>query len=101
MSLLVVCMFQPKVSYHNGCIGVCLNDIFVRMYINSFVSFALQLQQSAGFYFRATLLVTVCLELLALFAAIGGVTGELLEQNAQALNQISANLQAFQVESYH
>lgn len=71
------------------------------MYINSFVSFALQLQCSVGFNFGATLLVTVCLELLALFAAIGGVTGELLEQNAQALNQISANLQAFQVESYH
>ena len=32
-----------------------------------------------------------------LFAAIGGPTGELLEQNAQALNQISANLQALQV----
>ncbi|KAK8556130.1 hypothetical protein V6N13_070199 [Hibiscus sabdariffa] len=30
--------------------------------------------------------------------AIGGVTGELLEQNAQALNQISANLASFQVQ---
>lgn len=71
------------------------------MYINSFVSFALQLQRYVGFNLGATLLVTVCLELFALFAAIGGVTGELLEQNAQALNQISANLQAFQVVSYH
>lgn len=34
---------------------------------------------------------------IMLFAAIGGPTGELLEQNAQALNQISANLQALQV----
>nr|XP_011466862.1 PREDICTED: uncharacterized protein LOC101313817 [Fragaria vesca subsp. vesca]XP_011466863.1 PREDICTED: uncharacterized protein LOC101313817 [Fragaria vesca subsp. vesca] len=32
------------------------------------------------------------------YKAIGGVTGELLEQNAQALNQISANLQAFQIQ---
>nr|KYP58423.1 hypothetical protein KK1_013830 [Cajanus cajan] len=31
-------------------------------------------------------------------AAIGGPTGELLEQNAQALNQISTNLSAFQVQ---
>ncbi|XP_075661952.1 uncharacterized protein LOC142631625 isoform X3 [Castanea sativa] len=31
------------------------------------------------------------------FKAIGGPTGELLEQNAQALNQISANLQALQI----
>ncbi|KAK4566580.1 hypothetical protein RGQ29_002735 [Quercus rubra] len=31
------------------------------------------------------------------FQAIGGPTGELLEQNAQALNQISANLQALQI----
>ncbi|KAK8510429.1 hypothetical protein V6N11_082468 [Hibiscus sabdariffa] len=31
------------------------------------------------------------------YRAIGGVTGELLEQNAQALNQISANLAAFQI----
>ncbi|XP_039038898.1 uncharacterized protein LOC120176548 [Hibiscus syriacus] len=30
--------------------------------------------------------------------AIGGVTGELLEQNAQALNQISVNLSAFQIQ---
>lgn len=32
-----------------------------------------------------------------LFAAIGGATGELLEQNAQALTQISANIANFQV----
>ncbi|KAK8663484.1 hypothetical protein V6N13_083301 [Hibiscus sabdariffa] len=32
------------------------------------------------------------------YRAIGGVTGELLEQNAQALNQISANLAAFQIQ---
>ncbi|XP_040370930.1 uncharacterized protein LOC112189033 isoform X1 [Rosa chinensis] len=32
------------------------------------------------------------------YKAIGGVTGELLEQNAQALNQISTNLQAFQIQ---
>ncbi|KAI4324337.1 hypothetical protein L6164_023884 [Bauhinia variegata] len=32
------------------------------------------------------------------FKAIGGPTGELLEQNAQALNQISANLSAFQIQ---
>ncbi|KAB1999440.1 hypothetical protein ERO13_D12G146150v2 [Gossypium hirsutum] len=31
------------------------------------------------------------------YRAIGGVTGELLEQNAHAFNQISANLAAFQV----
>ena len=31
------------------------------------------------------------------FAAIGGVTGQLLEQNAQALHQISANFAAFKV----
>ncbi|KAK7843878.1 hypothetical protein CFP56_011826 [Quercus suber] len=31
------------------------------------------------------------------FKAIGGPTGELLEQNAQALNQISVNLQALQI----
>ncbi|GMI71876.1 hypothetical protein like AT3G07565 [Hibiscus trionum] len=30
--------------------------------------------------------------------AIGGVAGELLEQNAQALNQISANLASFQIQ---
>lgn len=32
------------------------------------------------------------------FPAIGGVTGELLEQNAQMFNQISANFAAFQVK---
>ncbi|KAJ7947473.1 Histone H2A deubiquitinase (DUF3755) [Quillaja saponaria] len=32
------------------------------------------------------------------FKAIGGPTGELLEQNAHALNQISANLGAFQIQ---
>ncbi|KAI9079406.1 hypothetical protein K1719_038705 [Acacia pycnantha] len=32
------------------------------------------------------------------YKAIGGPTGELLEQNAQALNQISANLAAFQIQ---
>ncbi|KAK4766121.1 hypothetical protein SAY87_007763 [Trapa incisa] len=32
------------------------------------------------------------------FKAIGGPTGELLEQNAQIFNQISANLAAFQVQ---
>ncbi|KAE8694883.1 acetate--CoA ligase ACS [Hibiscus syriacus] len=32
------------------------------------------------------------------YRAISGVTGELLEQNAQALNQISANLAAFQIQ---
>ncbi|WVZ01101.1 hypothetical protein V8G54_027170 [Vigna mungo] len=32
------------------------------------------------------------------YTAIGGPTGELLEQNAQALNQISTNLSAFQVQ---
>jgi hypothetical protein len=32
-------------------------------------------------------------------AAIGGVTGELLKQNAQILNQISANLASFQVNT--
>ncbi|KAM0985968.1 hypothetical protein ACFX13_013430 [Malus domestica] len=32
------------------------------------------------------------------YKAIGGITGELLEQNAQALNQISANLSAFQIQ---
>nr|KJB79935.1 hypothetical protein B456_013G073300 [Gossypium raimondii] len=31
------------------------------------------------------------------YRAISGVTGELLEQNAHAFNQISANLAAFQV----
>ncbi|KAG5042452.1 hypothetical protein JHK87_006367 [Glycine soja] len=31
------------------------------------------------------------------YIAIGGPTGDLLEQNAQALNQISTNLSAFQV----
>ncbi|XP_021907170.1 uncharacterized protein LOC110821590 isoform X2 [Carica papaya] len=31
------------------------------------------------------------------FKAIGGVTGELLEQNAQMFNQISANFAAFQI----
>jgi hypothetical protein len=35
---------------------------------------------------------------ILLFAAIGGATGELLEQNAQALNQISANLSSLQVK---
>ena len=30
-------------------------------------------------------------------AAIGGSTGQLLEQNAQAFNQISANLASLQV----
>ncbi|KAG8481309.1 hypothetical protein CXB51_026091 [Gossypium anomalum] len=32
------------------------------------------------------------------YRAIGGVTGELLEQNAHAFNQISANLAAFQIQ---
>lgn len=32
-----------------------------------------------------------------LFADIGGTTGQMLEQNAQVFNQISANLAAFQV----
>ncbi|XP_057458110.1 uncharacterized protein LOC130748883 [Lotus japonicus] len=32
------------------------------------------------------------------YTAIGGPTSELLEQNAQALNQISANLSAFQIQ---
>ncbi|KAM1249146.1 hypothetical protein ACFX2G_032540 [Malus domestica] len=32
------------------------------------------------------------------YKAIGGIAGELLEQNAQALNQISANLAAFQIQ---
>ncbi|CAL0324060.1 unnamed protein product [Lupinus luteus] len=32
------------------------------------------------------------------YTAIGGSTGELLEQNAQALNQISANLSAFHIQ---
>ncbi|KAK8709533.1 hypothetical protein V6N13_060548 [Hibiscus sabdariffa] len=32
------------------------------------------------------------------FGAIGGVAGELLEQNAQALNQISENLASFKVQ---
>ncbi|XP_022761595.1 uncharacterized protein LOC111307725 [Durio zibethinus] len=32
------------------------------------------------------------------FTTIGGVTEELLEQNAQAFNQISANLAAFQIQ---
>ncbi|XP_031383467.1 uncharacterized protein LOC116197454 isoform X2 [Punica granatum] len=32
------------------------------------------------------------------YKAIGGPTGELLEQNAQAFNQISANLAAFQIQ---
>ncbi|MBA0708681.1 hypothetical protein Golax_023777 [Gossypium laxum] len=32
-----------------------------------------------------------------LYEAIGGVTGELFEQNAQMFNQISANFAAFQV----
>ncbi|XP_022722302.1 uncharacterized protein LOC111279605 [Durio zibethinus] len=32
------------------------------------------------------------------YKAIGGETGELLEQNAQAFNQISANLSAFQIQ---
>ncbi|XWS35310.1 hypothetical protein CRYUN_Cryun21dG0114900 [Craigia yunnanensis] len=32
------------------------------------------------------------------YRAIGGVTAELLEQNAQAFNQISANLSAFQIQ---
>ncbi|KAE9588123.1 putative Homeobox domain-containing protein [Lupinus albus] len=32
------------------------------------------------------------------YTAIGGTTGELLEQNAQALNQISANLSAFHIQ---
>lgn len=31
------------------------------------------------------------------FAAIGGATGQLLEQNAQALDQISANFAALKV----
>ncbi|KAL5133503.1 hypothetical protein HKD37_03G006819 [Glycine soja] len=31
------------------------------------------------------------------YIAIGGPTGDLLEQNAQALNQISTNLSAFQM----
>lgn len=31
------------------------------------------------------------------FAAIGGTAGQLLEQNAQALDQISANFAAFKV----
>ncbi|KAL2332240.1 hypothetical protein Fmac_019821 [Flemingia macrophylla] len=32
------------------------------------------------------------------YTAIGGSTGELLEQNAQVFNQISTNLSAFQVQ---
>ncbi|KAH8479536.1 hypothetical protein H0E87_031583 [Populus deltoides] len=32
------------------------------------------------------------------YDAIGGVTGELLKQNAQILNQISANLASFQIQ---
>ncbi|KAK7261645.1 hypothetical protein RIF29_27961 [Crotalaria pallida] len=32
------------------------------------------------------------------YTAIGGPTGELLEKNAQALNQISANLSAFHIQ---
>ncbi|OIW08980.1 hypothetical protein TanjilG_05956 [Lupinus angustifolius] len=32
------------------------------------------------------------------YTAIGGPTGELLEHNAQALNQISANLSSFQIQ---
>ncbi|KAK8684767.1 hypothetical protein V6N13_040783 [Hibiscus sabdariffa] len=32
------------------------------------------------------------------FGAIGGVAGDLLQQNAQALNQISANLASFKVQ---
>ncbi|XVE84471.1 hypothetical protein DITRI_Ditri17bG0016100 [Diplodiscus trichospermus] len=32
------------------------------------------------------------------YRAVGGVTGQLLELNAQAFNQISANLSAFQVK---
>ncbi|KAL5543205.1 hypothetical protein UlMin_010915 [Ulmus minor] len=32
------------------------------------------------------------------FKAIGGPTGELLEQNAQVLNQISANIASFQIQ---
>jgi hypothetical protein len=38
---------------------------------------------------------------ILLFAAIGGATGELLEQNAQALNQITANLSTLQVKNLH
>ena len=38
---------------------------------------------------------------IALLAAIGGPTGDLLEQNAHALNQISANLAAFQVNWHY
>lgn len=34
---------------------------------------------------------------LVIFAAIGGTTGQLLEQNAQALDQISANFTVFKV----
>lgn len=34
---------------------------------------------------------------LVTFAAIGGTTGQLLEQNAQALDQISANFTVFKV----
>eukprot|EP00262_Sarcandra_glabra_P003385 TRINITY_DN14063_c0_g1_i2.p1 TRINITY_DN14063_c0_g1~~TRINITY_DN14063_c0_g1_i2.p1 ORF type:complete len:250 (-),score=47.04 TRINITY_DN14063_c0_g1_i2:132-881(-) len=32
------------------------------------------------------------------YKAIGGATGQLLEQNAQVFNQISANLQAYQIQ---
>jgi hypothetical protein len=38
---------------------------------------------------------------ILLFAAIGGATGELLEQNAKALNQISANISSLQVKDLH
>lgn len=36
---------------------------------------------------------------LDFFAAIGGVSGDLLEQNAQMFNQVSSNFSAFQVNS--
>lgn len=51
----------------------------------------------AEFVFFATTVVVLKIWIL-LFAAIGGATGELLEQNAQVLNQISANLAALQVK---
>ena len=47
---------------------------------------------------------SLCCNIMVMFfiTAIGGVTGRLLEQNAQAMDQISANFRSFKVNlAYH
>lgn len=72
-----------------------MSEVFQTWHIEGFfstVGIFLTFEESHVDFFR--FMSENCFGLLA---AIGGPTGELLEQNAQALNQISANIAAFQV----